>query len=156
MRNVNFPAKFIVKISNEKRGNGVSHNFIVLKETNVMEIINWDKGDILRGREGTDARHPIVFLEGRDDTYFIGAMITSSSKYKDNIPMLKEHFEKYNRVGKRHDLYFKNSYLVEAKLLKRLEWKPFRKVGRLTNKGITFVESTMREKYPMVWEEYLN
>lgn len=117
--------------------------------------MQWEKGDILRGRKGSDAVHPIIFLEGHDDSYFIGAMITSSSEFEDNVPMTKEHFEILDPDGKKYQLYYKDSYLVEAKLLKRQEWRPFKKVGHLTVVGIDFVESKMSAKYPIVWEEYL-
>ena len=97
------------------------------------------KGDILRGRKGSNAIHPIIFLEGHDDSFFIGAMITHCSNHADNILMLEEHFNEYDSRGRKYILCFDNSHLVEAKLLKRLEWQPFVKVGELSFLGITFV-----------------
>jgi len=110
--------------------------------------MSWSKGDILWG----NYVHPIVFLEGDSDIYFIGAMITSKPKYKKtkNVLMKKEHFiEKYKT-------HFNNSYLVDVKLYKRLDLGPFKKTGELTPEGIEFVESVIHEKYAMVWEDYLS
>jgi hypothetical protein len=114
------------------------------------------KGDILRGRKGSDAIHPIIFLEGLDDSFFIGAMITHSSNHGDNILMLEEHFNEFDKNGRKLGLYFDNTHLVEAKLLKKLEWRPFVKVGELSHSGITFVEKTLKKMHPLVWEDYLN
>lgn len=113
--------------------------------------MNWNKGDILKGNYELGAIHPIIFLEGYSNDYFIGAMITSSPEYKKtkNILMRKEHFvEKYK-------IHFNNSHLVDAKLYKKLEWGPFKKTGELTLEGIKFVESIIHKKYPIVWEDYL-
>ncbi|MEK7613666.1 MAG: hypothetical protein AAB439_02205 [Patescibacteria group bacterium] len=117
--------------------------------------MEWNKGDILYGRKGSDAIHPIVFLDGHDDSYFVGVMITSAPQYADNIPMLEEHFEQNDLQGNPYEVRFKDSHLVEARLLKRLEWRPFRKVGELTPSGVAFVEAKTHEQYPIVWEEYL-
>jgi hypothetical protein len=45
--------------------------------------------------------------------------------------------------------------MVEAKLLKRLEWRPFVKVGELSVAGINFVETRLKGQHPEVWESYL-
>lgn len=114
-----------------------------------------NKGDILRGRKGSDAIHPIVFLEGHDDSFFIGAMITHSQNYQDNILMLEEHFKEFDDENKKFTLYFNNTHLVEVKLLKRLQWRPFVKVGELSISGIAFVEAKLKGLHPEVWEDYL-
>lgn len=118
--------------------------------------MEWKKGCILKS-DHKDAVHPIVFLEGYDDGFFIGAMITSSGpeNYPDNIPMESGHFVELDENEQKFEIYFGPSYLVDAKLLKRLEWSPFRKVGQLTDSGVTFAEEKTREKRPAVWEEYL-
>jgi hypothetical protein len=113
------------------------------------------KGDILRGRKKSDAFHPIIFLEGHDDSFFVGAMITHSSNHKDNILMLKEHFKETDNENKKYGLYFDNTHLVEAKLLKRLDWRPFVKVGQLSISGVVFVESKLKGLHPEVWENYI-
>ena len=113
------------------------------------------KGDILRGRKGSDAVHPIIFLEGQDDSFFVGAMITHASNRRDNIPMLEEHFKRFDNKGRRFQLYFQRTHLVEAKLLKRLDWRPFSKVGELSHSGIAFVEEKLRGLHPRVWKDYL-
>lgn len=118
--------------------------------------MEWNKGDILKS-EHLDAIHPIIFLEGYDDGFFIGAMITSKcpERYPDNLPMEKEHFLEASVDGQKYEISYGPSYLVDAKLLKRLEWRPFTKVGELTTSGTDFVDAHTREKYPVVWEEYL-
>lgn len=84
--------------------------------------MKWKKGDILKSYH-PDAVHPIIFLEGHDDSFFVGAMITSSNqkKYSNNIPMEKDHFFESDRSGNNYETSFGPSYLVGAKLLKRLE-----------------------------------
>lgn len=119
--------------------------------------MKWIKGDILYGRKGSDAIHPIVFLEGYDETFFLGAMITSSGseKYPDNIKMKAEHFHTTDENGQTYEVICDDTYLVKALLLKKLEWIPFRKVGQLTNEGVDFVEKITKEKDAEEWEEYL-
>ncbi|MCK4387006.1 MAG: hypothetical protein KAV41_02915 [Candidatus Pacebacteria bacterium] len=113
------------------------------------------KGEIFFGKKGSDAIHPIVYLKYYDKNFFIGAMLTSSSNHADNILMSKTHFEKTDSINKKYKLYFKNSHFVKAKLLKKLEWAPFIKVGQLTNIGIKFIKSCTKEKDPVFWEQYL-
>ena len=118
--------------------------------------MEWQKGDILKS-DHKDAVHPIIFLDGYDDGFFIGAMITSrgpDEKYPNNIPMREGHFVALDEDGQRYETVYGPSYLVDAKLLKRLKWRPFRKAGQLTESGVVFVEARTRENHPVVWEEY--
>lgn len=117
----------------------------------------WRTGDILRGRPGSDAVHPIVYISDYDRDCFIGAMITHAGGhiYPDNIPMERHHFIEQNGAGRRFDIQYGPSYLVNARLLKKREWAPFRKVGQLTTIGISFVESYIQDSTPQLWEEYL-
>lgn len=118
--------------------------------------MKWNNGDILKS-DHRDAIHPIVFLDGYDDSFFIGAMITSSgpNSYPDNVLMKETHFCMTDKCGKEYETRYGPSYLVDAKLLKRLEWQPFRKTGQLTDFGIEFINKITHEKHPIVWEEYL-
>jgi hypothetical protein len=50
--------------------------------------------------------------------FFIGAIITHSPNHKDNILILKAHFNEVDQKGAKFKLYFDNTNLVEAKLLK--------------------------------------
>src|SRR3989338_3014327 len=115
--------------------------------------MDWKKGDILYGRKGSDAIHPIIFLGGHDDTFFVGAMLTSRNR--DNIAMSEEHFLKSDATGNGYEVFFDQTYLVDALLLKRLQWRPFRKVGQLTDAGIAFVDSKIGDSIAAVWEEYV-
>lgn len=114
------------------------------------------KGDILFGRKKSDAIHPIVYLRNRDKNFFIGAMLTKSRCYKDNILMNEEHFRKSDSDGKKFEFGFNNTCLVKNELIKKDEWKPFRKVGELTSEGIKFVESKIGHTDPALWKDYLS
>lgn len=113
------------------------------------------KGDILFGRNGSGAIHPIVYLDEHDQNFFIGAMLTKSSNYTDNILMAEKHFKKRD-LNNKYEFCFNNTHLVNAQLIKKDEWKPFRKVGELTNEGIEFIKSKINDKEPRFWEDYLN
>jgi hypothetical protein len=113
------------------------------------------KGDIIYGRKNSDAFHPIIFLEDRDADFFIGCMLTSSNNFDSNILMKLEHFKKLNENGEEFELQFSNSHLVKAKLLKRNEWQPFRKIGELTSNGLIFVEGNIETEPEKLWEEFL-
>ena len=118
--------------------------------------MNFSKGDILFGRKGSDAEHPIIFLNHRDNDFFIGAMITKSGKYAQNILMKPDHFREVDDQGNKFELYYNKSKLVKAKLIKRNEWHPFRKIGELTIEGLTFVENNIEIVQEKLWEEFLN
>jgi hypothetical protein len=114
------------------------------------------KGEILYGRKNSDAIHPIVYLQDHDGSLFIGAMLTSAANYPDNILMKVEHFKVNDDKGLKYELYFNNTHIVKAKLLKRNEWQPFRKVGELTAEGIKFVETNINTESEKLWEDYIN
>ncbi len=112
------------------------------------------KGEIYRGRKHSDAVHPIIFLSEKDEDFFIGAMLTTSSLYKDNILMSKEHFETHNSIGKEYELQFQESHFVKAKLIKKREWAPFTKIGELSAAGLLFVETNIDSTTEQSWEHY--
>ena len=116
--------------------------------------MEFKKKDIIYGRKGSDAIHPIVYLRGHDELSFIGAMLTSSHQ-ADNIPMAASHFKETDDDGRKFELSFRNTFLVNASLIKRSDWRPFRKVGELTDEGIKFLESKIGDKQSKFWEEYL-
>lgn len=120
------------------------------------DVKKFKRGDILKSKH-PEAIHPIVFLEGKDENFFIGLMITSSSsaKYKDNISMSEIHFNKTDKLGKDFETYFKKSYFVGSRLLKKLNWKPFKKTGELSSAGVSFVIEKTKKSNPKIWEEYI-
>ncbi len=122
------------------------------------EIMEFKKGDIIRGthRQKEKACHPIVYIEGNLEEDFVGVMLTSSEEWKDNIPMLKEHFVEKDLNGKQFPIYFKDTYFVKVQLKKRAEWGPFTKAGELTETGIKFIEDKIKSLEPLYWEEYLS
>jgi hypothetical protein len=82
--------------------------------------------------------HNIIYLGPyHQNLFFVGAMITRSKKF-GNILMAPEYFieptkENGYKVG------FKNSYVVNNRLLKLMEWAPFEPVGMLSPAGIEFL-----------------
>ena len=115
-----------------------------------------NEGDIFFGRKYSDACHPIVYLRDKDENFFIGAMLTTSENFKkDNILMAEEHFKKEHSKDIKSEVFFKNTHLVKIELIKKIERGPFKKVGELTNKGIKFVKSNVKDKGLMFWEKHL-
>ncbi len=117
----------------------------------------FEKGDIISGfKRGRDeAFHFIVFLDGRDTDSFIGAVLTHSSRYKNNTLMEDGHFEKVTSENKEYKFKFDNTYLVEGRFIKLQDWKPFEKIGKLTNLGVEFLDSKISLKEIMLWDEYI-
>lgn len=113
------------------------------------------KGEIFKGREDSDAFHPIVYLQDRDNELFVGAMLTKASNYKDNILMKTEHFKTKDAKGLKYELDFNKTHLVKAKLLKKNDWQPFKKIGELTYEGIDFVEANVNTERENLWEDYI-
>ncbi|MBK7441131.1 MAG: hypothetical protein IPI65_06265 [Bacteroidetes bacterium] len=113
------------------------------------------KGEIFFGRKSSEAYHPIVYLEDYDSGFFIGVMLTSSKRYPGNILMKPEHIRINDEKGNNFELTFNNTHFVRAKLLKRIEWEPFRKVGELSDEGIQFIEDNINSNKAILWEEYL-
>ena len=110
--------------------------------------IQAQKGDILwvtNNNYGTEnIPHYLVYLEiyPKDTNLFIGAMLTHSLM-SGNIPMKKEHFLEVDEEGKRYQISFNRSLVVNHPLFKKGDWLPFSKVGRLSEKGIEFIEENI-------------
>lgn len=93
-------------------------------------------------------------MEGQDDTYFIGGVITHFPSVSKNIAMAEEHFCTHDEMGNKYKVCYDQSFLIKAKLLKRLDWQPFRKVGKLTEHGLNFLDAQLKDKNPQVWKDY--
>ena len=115
-----------------------------------MSKSHYTEGDILLGakRKQKEARHPIIFISEHDRMFFLGAMITHSDNH-GNIPLTDKHFE---IKGKLDD---KPQFLVQQLLLKKQEWGPFKKIGRLNSVGVKFVLDHVKKTEPTYWEDYL-
>lgn len=121
--------------------------------------MNFEKGDILKGSLGNYNRdkafHPIIYLGEIDENqislskndFFMGGMITHNSE-NENVLLEDIHFEQ------KIDRDPRPSYFVNNFLIKRKEWKPFVKVGKLSDIGISFVESKISGTNPQIWEDY--
>lgn len=113
------------------------------------------RGDILaaRDRRRVAGLHYIIYYDRINTDEFLGAIITTSGNYPQNIPMLDEHFTEFDADGNAYQITNNNSYLVPAKLIKLESWGPFTKVGSLTNQGIRFIERIIGDLEPIVWED---
>ncbi len=112
---------------------------------------DFEPGDILRGskRRRDQAYHPIIFLEALDDWCFCGGMLTHSGDY-GNIKLGEEHFEKKINDDPRPN------YFVPARLLKKNDWGPFQKVGKLSASGVAFVQAHLNDVTPQRWEDFIS
>ncbi len=114
----------------------------------------YTKGDILKG-EGIV--HRIVYLDNKDDYYFIASMLTHSTdkKYPNNISLKSEHFEKFDENNNKFEFVFENTYFVKLKLEKKIEWGPYSRMGKLTSEGIKFLEDQLKSLEPTEWRKYM-
>jgi hypothetical protein len=124
-----------------------------------IEIKDCKPGFILKGINNHKVvngivGHFMIFYEAIDEHDFYGAMITSKMLY-DNVCMNKEHFELKFKNGKECSVTYKNSHLVNAKLIKNEEMGPFELVGELTDKGFAFVSKVIKELEAISWDQYL-
>ena len=104
------------------------------------------KGDILLLHDETPnpkkPSHYIVYLEIylRDPELFIGAMLTHSD-INGNIPLQNDHFVKADPNGNAYAVRFDKSLVLNHPLFKKGDCVPFTIVGRLSQKGIAFIEA---------------
>jgi hypothetical protein len=129
----------------------------------MIEIEDCKRGYILKGIENhkvdyvngkTIKGHFIIFYDHLNGKDFIGAMITSSNNYTENLQMNENHFQDFDEFGNKCMVVYNNSFLVPAKLQKFHSMGPFKLVGQLTELGIDFVTDNI-DNLPMVsWEEY--
>lgn len=131
----------------------------------MIEIKDCIKGYILKGeRNHRPIRigkrivlgHYIIFYEHHNGSDFIGAMITSKNFRNVNLPMNEIHFNNSDDLGNPWKVYYKNSYLVPAKLQKMHSMGPFELVGQLTVNGVEFMNESIEQLPLMFWEEYKN
>ncbi|RYJ51095.1 hypothetical protein DR871_014330 [Flavobacterium petrolei] len=112
--------------------------------------IHFTKGDIIRGSKTNidESYHPIVYFEEQDGVFFLGGMITHSKAF-GNIALDDSHFEQ------KIDNNIKTSYFVKNYLIKKQEWAPFVKIGKLSISGIEFITENLENTTPEIWENYL-
>jgi len=118
------------------------------------KLCEYKNGDILKGsnRHRDAAFHYIVFLEGSDIDSFIGAVLTHSNGYEDNILMKKKHFKKVTPEGGEFEFKYESTHLVKGRFIKLNDWGPLEKIGELTQAGINFVEFSTNGFKPILWE----
>jgi hypothetical protein len=78
------------------------------------------RGDILAAtdRRRVAGHHYIIYYDRINADEFLGAIITTSGNYPQNIPMLDEHFIEFDSNGNVYQIINNNSLLVPAKLIK--------------------------------------
>ena len=101
------------------------------------------KGDILAEQDVKDG-HYIVYLAPYDknEDLFIGAMLTHSV-INQNIPLQEDHFAKTDENGVQYKVTFDESFVANHPVYKKIEGSLFEKVGRLSEKGIHFIEENI-------------
>jgi hypothetical protein len=116
------------------------------------------KGDILWSDNNLNksrrSAHYMIFIKPYNAQYFIGAMITHAKGF-NNIQLEKRHFEKNDADGKAYKVYFDNSLIVGNPLYKNVDWRPFEKVGQLTEEGLTFIEGEILKFTPKLYKDNL-
>lgn len=112
------------------------------------------KGEILIGSK---TNHPIIYLREKDKTYFIGCIITHSNEknYRNNVTFLPEHFETHDSDNNEYKVVYEDSYFVNLELIKKMEWGPFTRVGKLTIVGIEHLEKHLGQSDSTEWKEYI-
>lgn len=117
--------------------------------------MDYMRGDVLYGRKGSPAIHPIIFWEDFDETFFIGVMVTSNGEFETNIPLKPEYINSRDEKGVKFEFQYRNTNIVKAKLLKRKDWAPFRKIGEITEEGIHFIGKVVDFRHEILWEEFV-
>ena len=102
------------------------------------------KGDIYWSLDTEHNPHPIIFLRYDGKENFEGAII-STKGVQGNIPMKDEYFEQVDKLGKQYKIQNAPSYLVRDKYIKITLQTNDKVVGRLTDEGIKFVESNLKD-----------
>jgi len=112
------------------------------------------KGEIFFGKK---TRHPIVFLKEENSEQFIGCILTKAKTkiYQNNIALTKDHFEKTDETGNDYQTQFINSHFVSLKLIKKIDWGPFRLSGKLSDSGIHFIETELKKNDSVLWSDYM-
>ena len=98
-------------------------------------------GEILKGtkRERDTVFHFIVFLDGNDESTFIGAVLTRSTRYKDNLLMDEGHFRKFDDNGRKYEFQYDNTHLVKGRFIKLKDWGPFERIESSLKKELNLL-----------------
>jgi hypothetical protein len=122
--------------------------------------IDAEKGDILWGEnnKNKDGRrsHYMVYLKphSSDSDLFIGAMITHAKGY-GNILLKPSHFEVVDQNGNNYQVIDEHTLIVAYPLIKKVEWFPFHKAGKLSPEGIAFIENAILHLNPEFYADNL-
>lgn len=112
----------------------------------------YQTGDILLGGKGK-VLHPMVYLDLHNSESFIGVMLTHDSTKKNNTPLKKEHIKEFDNNKKKFYFQYDNTYFLRAKLKKKADWGPYKKVGELTKEGVLFISEHIKKETPQYWNE---
>lgn len=118
---------------------------------------NGKPGEIFRGENNENinnmASHYIIYLgqdEDRSDVFF-GAMLTHTDGM-GNISLKDSHFTKYDQFGSPFKVIYDNSFIVSELFHKKVDWRPFTKVGELSAGGLQFVMEKIGGKLPKLFK----
>lgn len=132
-----------------------NEQFEYYKRTDFAEFKNLHEmkpGDILEASKKSpqEGKHPIIFLgEYHDPSFFVGTFLTHAKGYKDyeNIPFEELDFIPGYKIKDGH------SYFAPVLFLKREEWGPYYKVGKLTERGLSRVQEVTGGCEPISYDE---
>jgi hypothetical protein len=113
------------------------------------DVSYWKKGDIMWAHDKVNHVHPIVFIE-KINNYSFKAAILSSEATGENRLIPLEYFCKTDENGNSYSIPCNenNQYLVTEYSYTKMDYwiKSKKPEGRLTDDGISFVESYIPEQ----------
>jgi len=88
--------------------------------------------------------HYMVYLEPlpANHEFFIGALLTHAAM-NNNIPLHKDHFIETDENGELYKVTFDNSMIANHPVYKKNNLDASRIAGRLSKKGIDFIEENI-------------
>lgn len=98
--------------------------------------------------ERKKAYHPFIFLENVNEETFIGAMLTTKNNANyENIVLKKKYFLD-------DPLPSKESFFVPNILIKKMDWSPFKKIGKISQEGVKYILGHLEGTTPEYFEIY--
>lgn len=104
--------------------------------------------------------HYFVFLSklDSDKDSFLGIMLTHSTEkeFSDNHLLKPQHFHTVDEEGKKYEFQYDNTHVVHQLLEKNsFQNTTEQEKGQLTEEGLNYIESLLKEGKIMPWQEYI-